>query len=126
MAGSGLRLGAAVPCVQIYEDDEVAAAYPAVVDAARIIGGWQIQSRASVGGNLCNSSPAADSIPAIIVHNATAEIAGPQGTRSVPVAEFCTGSREKRTCAGRVLGADRFAGAAGTKWQLLSTIHSAE
>ena len=88
---TGLKLGAAVPCHRLYEDEAVSAAYPALVDAARIIGGWQIQSRASIGGNLCNSSPAADSIPALIAHDATAQIAGPQGPRSVPVAEFCTG-----------------------------------
>ena len=58
----GLRLGAAVPCYRIYEDAAISAAYPALTDAARIVGGWQIQSRASVGGNLCNSSPAGDTI----------------------------------------------------------------
>lgn len=86
----GLRLGAAVPCYRIYGDARLNAAYPAICDAARIIGGWQIQSRASLGGNLCNSSPAADSIPALIVHDATAHIAGPAGSRSVKVADFCT------------------------------------
>jgi carbon-monoxide dehydrogenase medium subunit len=87
----GLRLGAAVPCYRIYEDPKLVAAYPALADSAHIIGGWQIQSRASIGGNLCNSSPAADSIPTLIAYNVTCHIAGPQGTRSVPVAEFCTG-----------------------------------
>jgi carbon-monoxide dehydrogenase medium subunit len=87
----GLRLGAAVPCYRIYDDPKLSAAYPALADSARIIGGWQIQSRASIGGNLCNSSPAADSIPSLIAYNAICHIAGPQGTRTVPVAEFCTG-----------------------------------
>lgn len=89
-AESGLSLGASVPCYQLYENPEIVQAYGALTDAARIIGGWQIQSRASIGGNLCNSSPAADSIPPLIAHNATAHIAGPKGTREVPVTEFCT------------------------------------
>ena len=87
---SGLRLGAAVPCHQIYENGELAAAFPALADATRIVGGWQIQSRASVGGNLCNSSPAGDTIPALIAHRATAVIVGPAGERKVDVAAFCT------------------------------------
>lgn len=87
---SGLSLGASVPCYQLYENPEIVKAYGALTDSARIIGGWQIQSRASIGGNLCNSSPAADSIPSLIAHDAIAHIAGPNGTRDVPVAEFCT------------------------------------
>lgn len=86
----GLTLGAAVPCYRIYEHTEVRQHYPGLVDAASIIGGTGIQGRASVGGNLCNSGPAADSTPALIAHSAIARIVGPQGERAVPVEEFCT------------------------------------
>lgn len=86
----GLRLGASVPCYRIYDDAAIAKAFPALADAARIVGGWQIQSRASVGGNLCNSSPAADTIPALIAHDVTCVIAGPKGERQVKAEEFCT------------------------------------
>ena len=87
----GLTLGAAVPCYKIYQNPEVAKAYPGLIDAASLIGGIQIQGRASIGGNLCNSTPSADSIPAMIAHNVMCKIAGPNGTREVAVENFCTG-----------------------------------
>jgi carbon-monoxide dehydrogenase medium subunit len=95
----GLRLGAAVPCYRIYEHPDIPRLYPGLTDAALLIGGIQIQSRASVGGNLCNASPAADSIPALIAHEAVAVIAGREGTREVPVEKFCTAPG--RTVLGR-------------------------
>jgi carbon-monoxide dehydrogenase medium subunit len=67
----------------------VAAAYPGLIDAFSLIGGVQIQGRASVGGNLCNASPAADGIPALIAHGAICEIAGPAGRRTLPVEDLC-------------------------------------
>jgi len=85
----GLRIGAAVPCHRIYRHADVLYHYPGVIDAASLIGGIQIQGRASLGGNLCNASPAADSIPALIVHGAICDIALPQTRRRVPVEAFC-------------------------------------
>lgn len=87
----GLTLGAAVPCYRIYSDPTVVRHYPGLIDAVSLIGGTAIQGRASVGGNLCNSGPAGDSIPALIALSATARIVGPEGERSVPVEAFCTG-----------------------------------
>lgn len=85
----GLRIGAAAPCFQVSHAPDVMIHYPGLVDAVSLIGGVQIQYRASLGGNLCNASPAADTIPALIVHQAACLVNGPQGQRSVPVEEFC-------------------------------------
>ncbi len=89
-AATGLTIGAAVPCYRIYGDGQIAAAYPGLMDAAKLVGGTGIQGRASLGGNLCNASPAGDTIPPMIVLGGEAEIAGPNGTRKVAVEDFCT------------------------------------
>jgi len=89
--GNGLRLGAAVPCYKVYHHEEIRQKYSALSDSASLIGGIQIQSRASIGGNLCNSGPAADSIPSLIALGAVAVIQSGSGTREVPVEKFCTG-----------------------------------
>ena len=102
-SATGLRLGAAVPCYRIYGDAGICDAYAALADSARIIGGIQIQSRASVGGNLCNSGPAADSTPSLIALGAVAVVAGPQGRREVAVENFCTGPGKNVLTPGEFL-----------------------
>ena len=88
---SGLTIGAAVPCYKIYQHPEIPIMYSGIVDAASLIGGIQIQGRATLGGNLCNAAPSADAIPSLIVNRATCNIVGSRGIRSIPVEEFCTG-----------------------------------
>jgi CO/xanthine dehydrogenase FAD-binding subunit len=86
---AGLWLGAATSCYAICHDRFVLENYQGLVDAIHLIGGVQIQYRASLGGNLCNASPAADSIPALIVHEAKCLIANSRGTHEIPVEQFC-------------------------------------
>ena len=104
----GLTLGAAVPCYRIYEDQTIQRMYPGLVDAAFIIGGIQIQDRASVGGNLCNASPSGDTIPALIALGATCIIEGPKGRRTLPVEEFCLAPGKNALDDGELLVALKF------------------
>jgi carbon-monoxide dehydrogenase medium subunit len=84
-----VRLGAAAAAAVIAEHAGVARLFPGLVEAVRLIGSTQIQGRGTVGGNLCNASPAADTTCALIVNRAQCIVAGPQGQRTVPVEEFC-------------------------------------
>jgi len=86
----GFRVGAAVPGAVLGEHEAVVAMWPGVVEAFELIGSTQIQGRASLGGNLCNGSPAADSTPAMIAAGVTCEIAGPGGRREAPVEDIVT------------------------------------
>ena len=100
---NGLQLGAAVACTQIYDDQAVVAAYPGLIDAAGLIGSIQIQGRASIGGNLCNASPSGDSIPPVITLGGEAHINGPNGWRTVPTENFCTGPGRNALEPGELL-----------------------
>lgn len=88
---SGWTIGAAVPTARLTEDEALSAALPGLVEAAGLIGSDQIQSRCSLGGNLCNGSPAADSVPAMIVNDVRAVVASNGSTRTIPVADVVTG-----------------------------------
>ena len=85
------RFGAAVSGMELVEHEAFATAWPGVSDGVKLIGSIQIKGRASVGGNVCNGSPAADATPALIAAGAIASIAGPKGRREVAVEDIVIG-----------------------------------
>jgi carbon-monoxide dehydrogenase medium subunit len=88
---NGLRLGAAVSAAELGENAELIRLWPGLAEAAALIGSTQIQGRGSLGGNLCNASPAADTPCSMIVNRAECVIAGPAGERTIPVEQFILG-----------------------------------
>jgi CO/xanthine dehydrogenase FAD-binding subunit len=92
--GGGWRIGAAVTGAELKDNAKLKQVWPGVVEAANLIGSTQVQGRATLGGNLCNGSPAADSVPALIAAGAMAAVAGPQGRRDVPVEDVMIGPRQ--------------------------------
>jgi carbon-monoxide dehydrogenase medium subunit len=100
LAGGGFAIGAATPCTALKDDKALAAAWPGLVEAANLIGSVQVRNRATVAGNLCNASPAADSVPALVSAGATCLVAGPNGEREVPVEEIPTGPGETSLAPG--------------------------
>lgn len=100
---SGLKLGAAVPSAIVNDNEEIKALYPGFVEALGLIGSSQVQGRCSAGGNLCNSSPAADSVSALIANRVVCKIIGPKGERSVPVEDFNLGPGKNCLAADEIL-----------------------
>lgn len=96
-------IGAGVPCAALSENEALVAAWPGVVEAANLIGSTQIQGRCTMSGNLCNASPAADSVPALVAACALANIAGPNGTRSVPVEDVPQGPGKTSLAKGEFI-----------------------
>lgn len=89
--GGAFVIGAATPCAALGEDAALVAAWPGVVEGANLIGSTQIQGRATIAGNLCNASPAADSVPALIAADAVCVVVGPNGRREVAAADMNVG-----------------------------------
>ena len=96
----GFRVGAAVTGAELKEHPELKTVWPGVIEAANLIGSTQIQGRATMGGNLCNASPAADSVPALIAAGAQAVVAGPDGRREIPVEDVVLAPRKLSLAKG--------------------------
>ncbi len=99
----GFRFGAAVCAMALSEHAAFAKAWPGLTEAAMLIGSYQIKGRATVGGNLCNASPAADSVPALIAANATASIVGPNGWRVAKVEDIAIGPGKNSLAKGEIV-----------------------
>jgi carbon-monoxide dehydrogenase medium subunit len=98
-------IGAAVPCAQMGEHAALKREWPGVVEAANLIGSKQIQGRCTIVGNLCNASPAADSVPALVAARARALVVGPGGKRKVAVENLPTGPGKTSLAKGEVIEA---------------------
>ena len=96
----GFAIGAATPCTALKDDAALSAAWPGVVEAANLIGSVQVRNRATMAGNLCNASPAADSVPALVAAGATCLVAGPAGTREVAAEDIPAGPGKTSLAAG--------------------------
>jgi CO/xanthine dehydrogenase FAD-binding subunit len=103
MDNGAYRFGAAVPCMVLVENKEFGKVWPGLVDGANLIGSIQVRGRATVGGNLCNASPAADTVPAMMAAGAKASIIGPKGRREVPIEEVATGPGKTSLAKGEIV-----------------------
>ncbi|MBJ90836.1 MAG: oxidoreductase [Woeseia sp.] len=99
----GYRVGACVSGAALGEHEGMKSAWPGVVEALELIGSTQIQGRASLGGNLCNASPAADAVPAMIAADATCTIVGPNGRREARVEDIVIGPGKTSLAAGEIV-----------------------
>jgi CO/xanthine dehydrogenase FAD-binding subunit len=104
----GFRVGAAVTGAEMNEHVAFKAAWPGVCEGTDLIGSTQIQSRATIGGNLCNASPAADSVPAMIAAGAILTIIGPDGQRELPVEDLNVSPGKTTLAKGEIVVAFTF------------------
>jgi carbon-monoxide dehydrogenase medium subunit len=101
----GFRIGAAVPGMEIMGHKVLAKAWPGLLDGVKLIGSIQVRGRASIGGNLCNASPAADSVPALVAAGAKVLVAGPGGKRTIAVETVPTGPGKTSLARGEIVEA---------------------
>ncbi|AMY01406.1 xanthine dehydrogenase family protein subunit M [Mesorhizobium ciceri] len=101
----GFSIGAAVPCAVLGENIALKKAWPGIVEAAKLIGSKQVQGRCTIVGNLCNASPAADSVPALVAAGARASVVGPAGRRTIPVQSVPTAPGKTSLAKGEIIEA---------------------
>jgi CO/xanthine dehydrogenase FAD-binding subunit len=101
--GGGFRVGAAVTGAELKEHPKLPKAWPGLIESANLIGSTQVQGRATMGGNLCNGSPAADSVPGLIAAGAVAAIAGPNGRRELKVEDIMLAPRKLALTKGEFI-----------------------
>lgn len=99
----GIEIGATTPFSEIRRSTAIRAAFPALAEAAALVGGWQIQNRATLGGNLANASPAGDSLPLLLALEAVVVAAGARGVREIPAVDFHTGYRKTALQPGEIV-----------------------
>jgi carbon-monoxide dehydrogenase medium subunit len=104
-SAEGYTIGAAVSCAALGKNISLKAAWPGVVEAANLIGSTQIQARCTIVGNLCNASPAADSVPALVAAGAKAIIVGPSSSRIVPIEHVPVAPGKTSLGAGEIIEA---------------------
>lgn len=102
---TGFTIGAAVSCAELGENKALVKAWPGVVEAANLIGSKQVQGRCTMAGNLCNASPAADSVPALVAAGAKAIVQGPKGKRTVAVESIPVGPGKTSLKKGELIEA---------------------
>lgn len=99
----GFKIGASVSGARLGKNKALVKAWPGVVEATNLIGSDQVQGRATMAGNLCNASPAADSVPAMVAAGAKANIVGPNGRRTVAVEKIPTGPGKTSLKKGEII-----------------------
>lgn len=99
----GYRIGAAVTSMELLDHPEFAKAWPGIIEGVKLIGSYQVKGRATMTGNLCNASPAADSVPPLIAAGAIARVIGPNGKRDVPVEQIPTGPGKTSLAKGEII-----------------------
>jgi carbon-monoxide dehydrogenase medium subunit len=102
-ADGGFRIGAAVPGAVLAEHPSFGKVWPGLLEAINLIGSTQVQGRASAGGNLCNGSPAGDSVPALVAAGAIATLQGPNGRREMKVEDVPAGPGRTNLLPGEIL-----------------------
>lgn len=101
----GWRIGVAVPGIALGANAALKADWPGVVEGMELVGSTQVQGRATLAGNLCNGSPAADSVPGLVAAGASVEVTGPDGTRIIPVEQVPAGPGKTTLAKGELISA---------------------